>query len=190
LFLIFFWTFYQSSNPLCSISDETTNFKRKSGEPGYDFGKPLLAAKNVSEPELEVDPRGPRLWTSTDPTSLCRHSSLKKIEFLKDSQSGCLLELSKANFTNCQDLKNQIRSIQAQLVQSTDQGSSILIAKGGNPENMTLEDHIEMLFEDETKYDHSDNETNIISSCTVPSHLHYEVLYTNAKSKIYRYVSI
>ena len=51
---------------------------------------------------------------SHDASSLCRTSSLRWISFLEDTQSGCFLQLSRKNFTDCEQLRNEISRIQAQ----------------------------------------------------------------------------
>ena len=52
---------------------------------------------------------------------------MRDISFLEDTQSGCFLQLSRSNFTNCEQLRNEIIRIQAELIEM-----ELLIAKGGN----------------------------------------------------------
>ena len=70
---------------------------------------------------------------SHDSSSLCRTSSLRWISFLEDTQSGCFLQLSRKNFTHCEQLRNEISRIQAELIEI-----ELLIAKGGSNSDVPL----------------------------------------------------
>lgn len=138
-----------------------------SGNPGYQIGKPVLGAKN----DTELVEKSPKIW-STHRSSLCMFTPLQSVNFLKDSQSGCLLELSKDNLTNCEQLREDIKTIQYQLM-----NIDALISKGGSLKN---ESFVSIIFED-----FSANQPTNQSFCAVPSHVHMEVTFSNSSS-IYR----
>ena len=48
------------------------------------------------------------------------------MKFGQDTQSGCFISLARENFTDCDQLRNQIAKIQAELIDL-----DLLIAKGG-----------------------------------------------------------
>ncbi len=68
---------------------------------------------------------------------------MEQLNFRQDFQSGCFVELSQSNFTNCSVLQESIREIQRSLADQ----DKILVAKGGNL-NMTIEEHVEIIVED------------------------------------------
>jgi hypothetical protein len=78
---------------------------QKSGEPGYDPGRPLVVASQKSNSGFRIDPDGIRHWSNIDSTSLCRKSFHRKVNFFEDVSSGCFVELVRNNFTNCRNLR-------------------------------------------------------------------------------------
>ena len=157
-----FCLFFQELNQIFSVKffhDVNEKVEPKSGNPGYDIGKPIKGLDN-----------DPKVW-GTHHSSLCRHSPLRPVPFLQDSISGCLLQLSRDNFTNCADLSEALRDLHFQAI------STLNISKGGDEE-----DYIPIIFEDLTQYV-ANNQS--IQECIVPAKLHMEVMYTNANG-IYR----
>jgi hypothetical protein len=75
----------------------------KSGEPGYDPGRPLIVANIDSG--LRIESVGIRHWRHENVKSLCRQSTLKNVEFMDDVVSGCFVELRRENFTDCKSLR-------------------------------------------------------------------------------------
>ena len=141
-------------------TEDSTKLRKKSGNPGYNIGAPIRGLHNISKEEST-----PKIWSGQEPSSLCRTSSLRDISFLEDTQSGCFLQLSRENFTNCEQLRNEIIRIQAELVEM-----ELLIAKGGNYTNIykttpiytakdTNEHFVPMIFEDFSTIG-DDNSTN------------------------------
>ena len=133
--------------------------KEKSGNPGYDIGKPIKG--------LNTDPK---IW-GTHQSSLCRNTPLKPVSFLQNSISGCFLQLSRENFTKCSDLAEALRDLHFEAI------STFNISKGGDEE-----DYVPIIFEDLTQY----LVHNSTQECTVPAELHIEVMYTNSSNGMYR----
>lgn len=76
----------------------------KSGEPGYDPGRPLITA--TVDSGLKISASGIRHWHhDNDGRSLCRQSTPKSVNFMDDVVSGCLIRLQRENFTNCKALR-------------------------------------------------------------------------------------
>ena len=158
----------------------------RSGNPGYDIGKPLISAKNISDKEIAFLP-SPKLW-STSRTSKCLSSPLQSILFLKETQSACLVHLSKSNFTDCKQLAKNIKDILEELIDV----DNTLIAKGGNMSLTNVEEFVKVIHEDYSKKEKFVSIANtllsnnkVIHTCQVPSHLHVEVTYSQT-SNIYR----
>jgi len=167
---------------------------KKSGNPGYNIGEPIRGFHNETKEES-----APKIWYSHDASSLCRTSSLRWISFLEDTQSGCFLQLSRKNFTDCEQLRNEISRIQAELIEM-----ELLIAKGGSDvdrnyttysndfseenERDDMRQTVPILFEDfSSRIKEEKNGTrNMHQECQVPSHLHVEVMYSNTTTGIYR----
>ena len=126
--------------------------KEKSGNPGYNIGKPIKG--------LNTDPK---TW-GTHPSSLCRNTPLKPISFLQNSISGCFIRLSRDNFTQCSELSEALRDLHFEAI------STFNISKGGDEE-----DYVPIIFEDLTQY----LVNNATQECIVPAELHIEVMYTN-----------
>ncbi len=91
------------------IHQNSKNVKpvQKSGEPGYDLGKPLILANlaTSSKPGFKIESLGLQHWSHAKTSSLCRESSPRKVGFMQDTLSGCFIELSRSNFTNCHTLR-------------------------------------------------------------------------------------
>lgn len=118
-----------------------------------------------------------RLWhaskASKETGSSCRAS---QITFLEDTQSGCLLQLWRQNFTDCDQLRNDIRRLQAELIEL-----KLMISKGA-----LMDDFVPIIFEDFSTKSHHNETTPFLQCDNVPSHLHVEVMYTNSSLGIYR----
>ena len=149
------------------------------GNPGYVIGAPIQGIHNKSQEKLL-----PRIWHTSliSESSDCTLSFTKSIGFLDNSQSSCLLPLSRDNFTDCNQLREQVRRIQAELIESAD----LLIAKGAPASNPNDDDNFPITFEDfSTAMTNNSTESGAILFCSVPSHLHVEVTYSNTSS-LYR----
>ena len=164
-----------------SYSSNSGNFVYLSGNPGYDIDKSLISALNISETNIALI-SSPKLW-SISRTSSCKSTPFQDIKFLKDTQSGCLVNLSESNFSDCTQLQQSIRNIQKELVDIQS-----WIAKGGDLSN-NITDYVKIIHEDfslKKQFMTPKEENNkIIAMCEVPSHLHVEIMYSNT-SNIYR----
>ena len=93
----------------------------RSGNPGYDWGKPLVFARpNIKEAEfqLEEDSGGLRVWGSNRASSLCVENELSELHFGENIRSGCHIRLQQSQLENCQDLQADIARVQSSLVRS------------------------------------------------------------------------
>ena len=89
-----------------SVSNSSVRRLVKSGEPGYDPGRPLITASVDSG--LKISDSGIRHWHHRGGgggRSLCREASPEKVKFMDDVVSGCLIRLQRENFTNCKALR-------------------------------------------------------------------------------------
>ena len=64
-----------------------------SGNPGYNINSNIISGLNISDGLMAFTP-SPKVW-SISRSSLCKSTPLKPIKFLKESQSGCLVYLTK-----------------------------------------------------------------------------------------------
>ncbi|XP_041059372.1 tectonic-2 [Carcharodon carcharias] len=82
-------------------NDHSTNVTR-SGNPGYQIGKPVIGAfengKTLRKAPLSI-------WRPVG-NGLCSSAQTTSVLFRKDSISGCLLRLSIDNFENCANLRS------------------------------------------------------------------------------------
>lgn len=100
-----------------AVRTEEPEPEPKSGEPGYIKGKPMLAGTLEEEEgenkkkKLKVLSHGLSSWQPTS-SSLCRDSGREPVAFGVDLRSGCLLQLSRRNFSNCSELAESVLNIQ------------------------------------------------------------------------------
>lgn len=152
---------------------------KKSGQPGYNPGQPIITGEESSRNNrIQPSDFGLKLWqTVSNSRSLCRQSGLQNVQFLRDFQSGCLLELSRDNFTDCARLQENIVAIQNGLIFAE------FVAKGGNL-NTTREEFAEIIYRENDDVNPSGQNV-----CSVDNHVHIEVLYTKSgplQEPIYR----
>ena len=133
--------------------DVETEVIEKSGNPGYEIGKPIKG--------LYSDPK---IW-ATHQSSLCRFTPTTSMLFLKNSISACFLQLSRDNFTKCQDLREGLRDLHFEAI------STYNVSKGGDED-----EYVPVIFEDFTRHLINDSD---VQECTVPSRVHVEIMYTN-----------
>ncbi|XP_013382566.1 mucin-17 isoform X2 [Lingula anatina] len=133
-----------------STSDNETErleFEDRSGNPGYDFMKPVLSGNPVYDPVLSdfsyVDAnlsQALALW-KPGPSGLCYHATRHTITFGEDATSSCILRLGLEELKNCSSLRELILTEQTKLM------SAQYIATVGNPDRANLEDWVAVLRE-------------------------------------------
>ena len=128
--------------------------QQRSGNPGYEIGKPLLSIHSTSddtnvtkvaaemknnstsladllaEYSLRLAESEMHVWGSNpdfkNKASDCSDVNLDRVTFLDDRYSGCYLNLVQTNFSDCSNLIESIADIQKRLM------PAIFLAKGGN----------------------------------------------------------
>ena len=149
--------------------ESDSNGVQRSGSPGYNENKPVLSGFIVetgSGPVFHSD-SGLRIWNPS-PKSLCRDASSKQVEFGVNMISGCMIQLSKKNFSRCQALKEELYDIQQSLV------TSKVVAKGGDPEE---NDFVDIIWS-EIDLDPLESLITTMPICDVPSDQLIEITYT------------
>ena len=108
-------------------SSEEPTILRRSGNPGYQIGSPLVFARPAERESLfEHDPSGLRVWGSNSASSLCEENNLSEVKFGENLLSSCYIRLQQRQLDNCQDLKETISELQDSLL------GSRYVARGGD----------------------------------------------------------
>ncbi|KAG2471459.1 TECT2 protein, partial [Polypterus senegalus] len=102
----------------------------KSGNPGYQIGKPVIAG-NLQSGTGKINRTTLNLWEPVG-NGLCSNAKTTAVLFRQDSITGCLLQLSQQNFTNCTYLRDSVQNTLSALVPAT------LVAKMGNSDSTNL----------------------------------------------------
>ena len=134
--------------------------KKRPGNPGYEMGRPLIS--------------GMKTWSGVS-SSLCRDDPGRDVAFGENVLTGCLIQLEKFNFTDCQSLSSAIQDIQNVMTYSEH------VAKGGTQDNAN-DTHISVIYEDDlggnwTKIDYTRLPVDV---CSVPSQVQVQILYSKA----------
>ena len=147
-----------------------------SGNPGYVVGKPLIVGTpDVDSSEIFVESSGFQTWVPAS-SSLCRDSSVTPVNFGQDTRSGCFVQLSRDNFTDCETLAESILLLQDSLLTSSH------VARGGFP-NLThggLDDFIEIIYEQDEDASNATLDYPV-KACLIPDQAQVKVLYTRSK---------
>ncbi|XP_066983553.1 tectonic-2-like [Macrobrachium rosenbergii] len=150
------------------------NITERSGNPGYDIGRPLLAGYVVYNNTDAVndtqdlfsfvdinDATGLLIWRP-DATSICSLAFTEEVIFGVDMLSTCIYSLDK-NYT-CDDVKLEIFSMMSQLIQAD------MVSKMGSP-NITSKESFLPIITD------TNDPGNEPDRCYVPTALQYEIIY-------------
>ncbi|XP_074061522.1 tectonic-2 isoform X2 [Macrotis lagotis] len=117
------------------LSFNATESQKRSGNPGYYFGKPVRALNIQSENNATTL----NLWRP-DGRSLCKGIETTPILFGEDAVSGCLLEINSDD--NCIQLREDVTNRFLSLVQATHVG------KKGNTDYQNIKDWLKIIWED------------------------------------------
>ncbi|XP_068220783.1 tectonic-2-like [Palaemon carinicauda] len=166
---------------------ETENTIKRSGNPGYDVGKPLLAgyiAYNSTDLENDTqdifsyidinDATGLFIWRP-DATSECSLASTEEVIFGVDMFSTCMYSIGE-NYS-CDDVRLEISSMMSQLIQAD------AVSKMGSP-NITSEESFLPIIMDTI------DPANEADTCYVPTALQYEIIYRDVADPGVRSITI
>ncbi len=88
------------------------NAQERSGNPGYNHGRPVISGRWLNVSGFSWDPDGgPKLWRPAA-SSLCRDAAAETADFGVDVASSCAVQLSAENFTDCEALETTIENLQ------------------------------------------------------------------------------
>ncbi|XP_074527283.1 tectonic-2 [Halichoeres trimaculatus] len=134
-----------------------------SGNPGYQVGRPVIAGI-VDMLDNDTGPIQRTLVSLWKPVSdgLCSTVETKPILFGENSTSGCLLQVSRQNLSQCDLLRETVTTLQSSLVTAT------YVAKRGNPDPEMLTDWVNISFM--TTNSTATMEGNPNSCYGIPSH--------------------
>lgn len=149
----------------------------RSGNPGYEPGKPVLGGYAVydttsgddnttSESLLFVDinhTTGLYIWRP-DTSGECKNSLVESVSFGVDMISACIYHWK--NISNCGDLRENIQSVLYSLIRSD------VVSKLGWPNVTSESDFLPIIKDSDEKMNISDSE-----DCQVPFSLEYKILY-------------
>ncbi|XP_067862351.1 tectonic-2 isoform X2 [Heptranchias perlo] len=143
-----------------SINDQLPNVTR-SGNPGYQTGKPVLAA-SISGKTLQKAPLS--IWRPVG-NGLCSSAHTTSVLFGEDSTSGCLLRLSSDNFRNCTDLRYIVHENLLNLV------SANYVARRGNSDSTDLSEWVPLFKVPPQQF--NDSVEDVLSGCCteIPANL-------------------
>ena len=150
-------------------SSEEPTILRRSGNPGYQIGSPLVFARPAEGESLfEHDPSGLRVWGSNRASSLCAENELSELHFGENIRSGCHIRLQQSQLENCQDLQADIARLQTSLVRSQ------FAARGGdrNFTGATADNFVSIIRQNVT----GPGREKVGEGCAVPAKLRLTVL--------------
>ncbi|GBL78030.1 Tectonic-3 [Araneus ventricosus] len=143
-----------------------TNTRKRSGNPGYQVGLPILVGTNTTAIELDdtfeiqIESNGLSVLDK-DENSLCSNNR-RSVKFGKNLKTSCIFTFSKLN---CKDLQEQIENI---LLGSTKK--KVFIGVFGNANESNIDDWIEA-YHEYSEISHSNK------SCPVTTDLRINVVY-------------
>ncbi|XP_077965990.1 tectonic-2-like [Styela clava] len=106
------------------VPSTSTNAVAQSGDPGYEYGLPIISAEDTGATEVNGTTQL-SVWSSTS-SGLCADASLTQPLFGYDSVSGCTLVFS---YQNCTQLRALVEAEQLKLL------SANRVSRFGNPSN-------------------------------------------------------
>ncbi|XP_037836288.1 tectonic-2 isoform X2 [Kryptolebias marmoratus] len=137
----------------------------KSGNPGYQVGKPVIAGVVGNNTEA-IQKTSINVWKPVL-DGLCSTAQMKPVLFGENSTSGCLLAASQQNLTECNLLREMVTSLQETLIAAT------YVAKNGNPDLSTMTDWVNISF---VTLNSSAAVGDVSGACSgIPSHQHIQV---------------
>ncbi len=186
------WQLFSVTHAHTSAISSNSTSPRKSGNPGYVRGRPLISG-HLSESskgddqavKFSAEHSGMYLW-STDSTSLCRRAHTRDILFGEDVATGCLLQLQRSNFTDCDGLRNEVETIFSGMIKST------VVGKGGDPNAAEEADFVNILrLTTNVTTNETENSNNTRNdedgfpflSCWISNELQVRVMHSRAEAR-------
>ena len=154
---------------------------RRSGNPGYVNGSPLIFAKKIKTAEesfYEQDDNGFKIWGDNGVSSLCRDNNLSRAYFGKNVLSGCFITLTKDQFDKCAEITTNVLKIQRSLIKSGH------VARGGDLNLTQAENIVKIISENPENVPMRNDENDLFPTCIVPSKLKITVLTTSINGEL------
>ena len=154
---------------------------RRSGNPGYVNGSPLIFAKKIKTAEesfYEQDDNGFKIWGDNGVNSLCRDNNLSRAYFGKNVLSGCFITLTKDQFDKCAEITTNVLKIQRSLIKSGH------VARGGDLNLTQAENILKIISENPENVPMRNDENDLFPTCIVPSKLKITVLTTSINGEL------
>ena len=127
--------------------NQTSTFKR-SGNPGYIVGQPVLAGKRIED---YIDLNGDRFKYLTMVTASsdgdCVSDSLlrESVLFGEDMRAGCLWRLKRSDLASCRDMQAQIVEALLGPSRSINNDGSLYLATFGNSDPLKIGDWVKVI---------------------------------------------
>jgi len=157
-----------------SVSPNITFFS-KSGNPGYDKGKPVIVSENGNF-LTDLNQQNLKLWKPIG-IGLCADASTTSVLFGIDQTTSCTLRLTLEDFLVCEQLRLSI-------VQNSQQSlfnGSLFISKVGNPSSGN-QDALKIILDDSLNATLFLNDTasSLTGRCEhIPATVIYHIVYTD-----------
>ncbi|TWW60418.1 Tectonic-2 Precursor [Takifugu flavidus] len=139
-----------------------------SGNPGYQVGRPVIAGNenNDTANTTIIQRNSINLWKPVS-DGMCSSADKDPVLFGFNKTSGCLLPVSLQNLTQCNLLRESVRSMQEALLDAT------LVAKNGRPDAQSMTDWADISF---MASNSSTDAEDTAGSCNgIPSHQHIQI---------------
>ena len=147
----------------------------KSGNPGYQVGRPIMAGyKKSGDVIAQIAGKGNGLAVPGPGTTGLCSTAHETVMFGEDMVTGCFLELSYADFASCSSLQS---TVTAALKGSgmADESEFAYVATWGNSSRLTLSDWIEVSGWSSLSTDSTNPGPGV---CNIVDALHYTFVYT------------
>eukprot|EP00066_Takifugu_rubripes_P024756 XP_011614022.1 PREDICTED: tectonic-2 [Takifugu rubripes] len=139
-----------------------------SGNPGYQVGRPVIAGNENNDiaNTTIIQRNSINLWKPVS-DGMCSSADKDPVLFGFNKTSGCLLPVSLQNLTQCNLLRESVRSMQEALLDAT------LVAKNGRPDAQSMTDWADISF---MASNSSTDAEDTAGSCNgIPSHQHIQI---------------
>ncbi|XP_056447618.1 tectonic-2 [Gadus chalcogrammus] len=122
------------------LSGNVTDQHKKSGNPGYLVGTPVLAGSgDTLDNTTFIERSSINIWQPVG-DGVCSTAERRPVMFGVNATAGCLLAVSQYNLTQCDVLREMVASLQASLVMATH------VAKTGDPDFQRMADWLKISY--------------------------------------------
>ncbi|KAK0150983.1 Tectonic-2 [Merluccius polli] len=122
------------------LSGNVTGQQKKSGNPGYLVGAPVVAGfVDTLDNNTFIERSSINIWQPVN-DGVCSTAEMRPIMFGVNATAGCLLAVNLHNLTQCDILRETVASLQASLVTATH------VAKSGDPNFQRMADWLKISY--------------------------------------------